>query len=66
MDYVTAQQTAEKWGVSLRRVQAYLKEERIDGAIKFHRVWMIPKDAVQPEDGRKHNRRQPKKEAVAE
>jgi hypothetical protein len=64
MEYISVQQAAEKWGVTQRCVQRYLKNERIDGAIRFSRVWMIPKDAQQPEDGRKNNRRQPKKSEV--
>jgi predicted site-specific integrase-resolvase len=52
MDYITAQQAADKWGVSLRWVQVYLKDGRIKGAIRFGRVWMIPKTAKKPVDGR--------------
>lgn len=52
MDYITAQQAAEKWGVSLRWVQTYLKNERINGVIRFGHAWMIPKDAPKPVDGR--------------
>jgi excisionase family DNA binding protein len=55
MDYMTAQQAAEKWGVSLRWVQTYLKNGRIDGAIRFGRAWMIPKDTEKPVDGRLKN-----------
>ena len=53
MDYITAQQTAEKWSVSLRWVQTYLKNGRIKGAVRFGYVWMIPKDANKPTDPRK-------------
>jgi len=52
MDYLTARQTAEKWGVSLRWVQALLKAGRIDGAIRPARDWLIPKDAKKPRDTR--------------
>jgi len=55
MDYITAQQTAEKWSVSLRWVQTYLKNGRIKGAVRFGYVWMIPKDANKPTDPRKRN-----------
>ena len=50
MDFMTAQQAAEKWGVSLRWVQAYLKDGRIEGAIRFGHAWMIPKEAEKPND----------------
>ena len=58
MDYITARQAAEKWDVSLRWVQVYLKDERIDGAVKFGRDWMIPKDTEKPRDPRKVRREQ--------
>ena len=66
MDYISSQQAADKWGVSLRHVQALLKHDRIDGAVRFGHAWMIPKDAPKPEDRRKYNRRQPKKEDATE
>lgn len=42
-DYMTAQEAAEKWNVSLRWVQRLCKAERIDGALYVGRVWLIPK-----------------------
>ena len=65
MDYITAQQAADKWGVSLRWVQTYLTQGRIEGAVRFGRAWMIPKTADKPSDGRVNNRRQikPKNES---
>jgi predicted site-specific integrase-resolvase len=62
MDYIPTRKAAEKWGVTIRSVQKYLERGLIEGAIMFNHVWMIPKDAPKPEDGRKNNRRQPKKE----
>jgi hypothetical protein len=53
MDYFTVQQTAEKWSVTPRWVQALIKRGSIDGAVRFGHAWMIPKDAEKPEDGRK-------------
>jgi hypothetical protein len=38
-----------------------MEARRIVGAVRFGRGCMTPKDAVKPEDGRKNNRRQPKK-----
>ena len=49
-DYMTAQEAAEKWEVSLRWVQRLCKENRIDGA-------MIPKNAKKPSDARKRKRK---------
>ncbi|MGN0350135.1 MAG: helix-turn-helix domain-containing protein [Roseburia sp.] len=51
-DYMTAQEAAEKWRVSLRWVQRLCKEKRIDGAMNINRIWLIPKDAEKPMDGR--------------
>ncbi len=61
MEYITAQQAADNWGVSLRCVQAYLTNGRIKGAKRFGRAWMIPDSAEKPEDMRKYNHRHPKK-----
>ena len=56
MDYITAQQATEKWGVSLRWVQVYLKNGRIEGAIRFGHAWMIPNNADKPIDPRKNKK----------
>ncbi len=52
MDYLTVRQTAEKWGVSLRWVQALVKAGRIPGAIRPGYEWLIPKSAEKPRDTR--------------
>ena len=44
-EYMTAQETANKWNVSLRWVQRLCKENRIEGVMNVNRVWLIPKDA---------------------
>ena len=55
MEYVSCAGAAEKWGISQRRVQKLCEENRIPGAVKFSRVWLIPKDAEKPVDGRRKN-----------
>ena len=55
MDYISVQQAAEKWGVSIRRVQQMCDGGRINGAMRFSRVWMVPKDAEKPADSRFKN-----------
>lgn len=52
VDYTTAQEAAEKWGISVRRVQILCAEGRIGGAIKRASVWFIPAGAEKPADGR--------------
>ena len=51
-EYMTAQEAAEKWNVSLRWVQRLCKENRIDGVMNINRVWLIPQNAQKPLDGR--------------
>ena len=43
---------AEKWGVTPRRVNYYCAAGRISGAVKMATIWLIPKDAEKPIDGR--------------
>ena len=52
MDYMTLKEAAEKWGVTPRRVNYYCARERIPGAMKMAGVWLIPKNAEKPIDGR--------------
>lgn len=52
MDYMTIKEAAEKWQLSVRRVQTICIEGKIEGAIKFGREWAIPKDAKKPSDKR--------------
>lgn len=54
-EYMTAQEAAEKWEVSLRWVQRLCKEIRIEGAMNINRVWLIPKNAKKPSDARVKN-----------
>jgi len=48
MEYITVQEAAEKWGVSVRRVQYLCGHDRIKGAVRFGPVWKIPSTAVLP------------------
>lgn len=52
MEYMTFKEAAEKWGVSVRRVQTICNEGRIKGTIMFGHSWAIPADAEKPADGR--------------
>lgn len=53
MQYITAAQAAEKWDLTVRRVQDLCRNNKIHGAVRWGRDWMIPADAHRPEDGRK-------------
>ena len=52
-EYMTAQDAAELWGISARRVQRLCKENRIEGILNINRAWLIPKGAVKLADARK-------------
>ena len=52
MDYMTLKEAAEKWGVTPRRVNYYCAGGGIPGAVKIAGVWLIPKNAEKPIDGR--------------
>lgn len=53
MDYIAAKQAAERWGISLRRVQKLCSEGRIPGVERVGRDWLVPKSAEKPADARK-------------
>ncbi len=48
MDYITVKEAAERWQVSTRRVQVLCSQNRIKGAYRFGKLWMIPSRAVLP------------------
>ena len=64
MEYMTLKEAAEKWGVTPRRVNYYCAGERISGAVKMAVIWLIPKTAEKPIDGRKKQRRCRKHETI--
>lgn len=52
MDYMNAKEAADKWGLSVRRVQVLCEQGRFDGVERLGNVWLIPKSAEKPLDGR--------------
>ena len=46
--YITVQEAALKWGISPRQVQILCKSNRIDGATRMSRIWIIPENAEKP------------------
>lgn len=59
MEYLTSEETAQRWNISSRRVTTLCKNGRIGGAVQKGGVWLIPDDAHKPESmkrGRKSNR----------
>ena len=52
MEYMTANEAAQKWAISSRRVHTLCTEGRIEGAARLGNAWAIPKDAKKPADAR--------------
>ena len=53
MEYLTVQETAEKWGLSPRTVQQLCSQGRVPGARKFGKSWAVPAGADKPADPRR-------------
>lgn len=45
MEFITIKEAAEKWNLSVRRVQTNCNEGMMPGVMKFGNSWDIPKDA---------------------
>ncbi len=52
MDYMSAREAADKWGISQRRVAVLCAENRIDNATIVGNMWIIPSTAEKPLDAR--------------
>lgn len=52
MRYISTAEAGQKWGLTKRRVLVLCKEDRIPGAQKAGRNWIIPEDANKPSDAR--------------
>lgn len=46
--YITVLEAAKKWGITPRQVQFLCKNNRIKGATRISRIWIIPDDAEKP------------------
>ncbi len=64
MNYMSAKEAAELWGLTKRRVQILCSEGRIQGAAKLGTMWSIPADAEKPDDARA-DRYRPANEGVS-
>ncbi len=54
MKFLTIKETALKWGVSERTVNALCSAGRVEGAGRFGNAWAIPENAEKPSDPRKN------------
>ena len=46
--YITVQEAADKWGITSRQVQVLCKDNRVKGATKMSRIWIIPENTPKP------------------
>lgn len=56
MEYFTTIEMSQKWNISSRRIAVLCSENRINGAIKKGKTWLIPSDTRKPEDARVKSR----------
>ena len=65
---MTVKEAGKKWGLGIRIVTLYCNEGRINGAVKKGNLWLIPEDAVKPEDRRRKKApiQEEKKQAVSQ
>jgi hypothetical protein len=57
MEFMTAREAAQKWGITKRRVQVLCSENRIGGARKIGNMWVMPKNTTKPKDARVKTRK---------
>ena len=50
---LTTTETANRWGISARRIALLCSQDRVKGAEKIGNTWLIPNDAKKPQDPRK-------------
>ena len=62
MDYISAREAADKWGISQRRVAVLCSEQRVAEATMVGNMWIIPSSAEKPVDARstRYNRTEEK------
>lgn len=54
MNYMNIKAAASKWKLTERRITTLCRDGRIEGAKKEGGIWLVPKDAEKPTDGRKN------------
>jgi hypothetical protein len=52
MDYISAKEAAIKWSITQRRVEALCVNGQVHGVERVGNMWLIPKSADKPIDGR--------------
>lgn len=64
MEYMSAREAADKWGISQRRVALLCSESRISNATMVGNMWIIPKTAEKPIDARSTRYSEKKEKAI--
>lgn len=52
MEYMTVKEAAQKWNITVRRVQVLCAQGRIKGVSRLGSMWAIPKGSPKPKDMR--------------
>lgn len=64
MEFMSAREAADKWGISQRRVAVLCSEQRIKEAIMVGNMWIIPSSTEKPIDARSTRYNQTEEKAV--
>ena len=48
MEYLSIHDMSKKWNIKERKLTSLCREDRISGARKLGKEWMIPSDAIKP------------------
>lgn len=54
MDYFTTIEMSKEWGISSRRIALLCEQNRVEGAVKKGKTWLIPYGTMKPQDARKN------------
>ena len=52
MEWITAKEAGKLWGITTRRVQILCDKGKVSGAQRLGNMWVIPRGAPKPVDGR--------------
>ena len=56
MNYLTTVEMSKIWGISSRRISLLCSQNRIEGAVKKGKTWLIPIEAKKPKDPRREKK----------
>ena len=46
--YISVREAAARWDITVRQVQKFCADGRIQGVVQFANSWAIPEDTVKP------------------